>query len=152
MVDNAQLADGQDLLGQEPPAQNLLGQEQLEQEVERPLYITTASTHIVEDDTKYNWMGDSPIICICLTDLQLDDELLLQILAQPLDIQAKLHKYHYLEATLTEQEVTTYNQQANRSLKQAYLQLLLEAVEEGTRHMYLYQPVPRTLGDKIAAM
>ena len=37
MVDNAQLADGQDLLGQpDPPAQNLLGQEQLGQKVDRP--------------------------------------------------------------------------------------------------------------------
>ena len=36
MVENAQLADGQDLLGQqEPPAQNLLGKEQLGQEMER---------------------------------------------------------------------------------------------------------------------
>ena len=60
MVDNAQLADGQDLLGQpDPPAQNLLGQEQLGQEVHRPLYITTASTNLLEDDTKYNWLGES---------------------------------------------------------------------------------------------
>jgi hypothetical protein len=86
MVDNAQLADGQDLLGQpDPPAQNLLGQEQLGQEVDRPLYITTASTNLLEDDTKYNWLGETQIICIGLTDLQLDDELLLQVLEQPLE-------------------------------------------------------------------
>ena len=40
----------------------------------------------MEDDTKYNWLGESQIICIGLTDLQLDDELLLQVLEQPLDI------------------------------------------------------------------
>ena len=64
MVDNAQGAGNQ-----LPPAQVLLGQEQLEQEGERPLYITTASTYIEEADTKYNWIKTPPIICIGLSDL-----------------------------------------------------------------------------------
>ena len=141
MVDNAHLADGQDLLGHpEPPAQNLHEQEQPGQNVDRPLFTTTASTNLLEDDTKYNWLGELPIICLGLTDLQLDDELL----AQPLDIQARMCKYYYLEATLTEQETAIYNQQVDCGLKQAYLQILLEAVEDGTRQMYIYEPVPTT--------
>ena len=59
-----------------------------------------------------------------------------------LDTQARMCKYYYLEATLTEQETAIYNQQVDCGLKQAYLQILLEAVEDGTRHMYIYEPVP----------
>ena len=43
MVDNAQLADGQDLLGHpEPPAQNLHEQDHPGQNVDRFLFTTTA--------------------------------------------------------------------------------------------------------------
>ena len=86
-----------------------------------------------------------------------DDELPLQVLAQPLDTQAHMRKYYYMEATLTEQETAIYNQLVDHGHKQAYLQILLEAVEAGTRHMYIYEPVPtpaniQTIGEKIAAM
>ena len=71
-------------------------------------------------------MNTQLYICIGLEDHQIDDELLLQVLAQSLDTQAPMHKYYYLKATLTEQETTIYNNQVNRGNRQAYLQILLE--------------------------
>ena len=135
----------------DPLAPGLLDEQQ-EHEGERPLYITTASPYIEEADTKYNWIKTPPIICIGLSDIQLDEEVQLQLATQPLAVQAQLRKYRYLAATLTKQETVTYNQQPNRNQKQAYLQLLVDTVEQGIRPMYLYQPIPKTLEDKIAAM
>ena len=89
MVDNE---NGQNPNGQNPNGLN----------AGRPLFTTTASTDLFQEDTKYNWLGDLPIICIGLEDHQLDDEQLLQVLAQPVETQARMHKYYYLEATLTE--------------------------------------------------
>ena len=86
MAEDGQVAAIQaQVAGIQNPVEPGLPNEQPEHEEERPLYITTASPYIEEADTKYNWMKTSPIICIGLTDLQLDDELLLQVLEQPLE-------------------------------------------------------------------
>ena len=146
MAEDAQVA------GIQNPVVPGLPDEQQEHEEERPLYITTASPYIEEADTKYQWIKAPPIICIGLSDIQLDEEVQLQLAAQPPIVQAQLRKYYYLAATLTKQETVTYNKQASRNQKQAYLQLLVDTIEQGTRPMYLYQPIPKTLEDKIAAM
>ena len=154
---NGQNRNGQNPNGQNPNGQNSNGQNPNRLNTGRPLFTTTASKNLLEENTKCNWLGDLPIICIGLEDHQIDDKLLLQVLAQSVETQARMCKYYYLEATLTEQETTIYNNQHNRHNRQAYLQILLESVENGTRHMYVIDPVPaaariKTIGEKIAAM
>ena len=123
----------------------------------RTLFTTTASKNIYQGDTKYDWLGEDPIIFIGLEDNELNEGQQLLMHAQSVVIQALMQKYYYLQATLTEQEAKTYNQQPQCHEKQAYLQILLEAVEVGSRHMYIYDPVPAAakieiIGEKIAAM
>ena len=43
---------------------------------------------------------------------------------------------------LTEQETEIYNSQGHCHDKHAYLHSLMEEVQKGTRHMYVYDPLP----------
>ena len=106
------------------------------------MYIPTASQHINAGETKYQWLGEEPIICIGLADNQLNDKQLQLVNALSEEGGALMQKYYYLGETLTEQEMEVYNQQVHRHDKQAYLHILMEAVQAGTRHMYIYDPAP----------
>ena len=58
-------------------AVNLAAAQILQEELagaQRPLYITTASPHIKTGETRYDWLGEEPIICIGLADSQLTAE------------------------------------------------------------------------------
>ena len=74
MAEDAQVAGIQaQVAGIQNPVEPGLPNEQPEHEEERPLYITTASPYIEEADTKYQWIKAPPIICIGLSDIQLDE-------------------------------------------------------------------------------
>ena len=55
-----------------------------------------------------------------------------------------MRKYSYLLATLTEQEREIYNNREHHNDTHAYLYNLVEDVQTGVRHMYIYNPAPAT--------
>ena len=65
----------------------------------RPLYITTAFPYIRTGETRYDWLGEEPIICIGLADSQQTAEQLQSVSALSDEGVALMQKYYYLVET-----------------------------------------------------
>ena len=87
------------------------------EQAQRPLYITTTSELLRTGGVIYTYLGQTPVICIGLTNHQLTPTQLSMVNSMSAKEGVQMHQYFYLLATLTEAEREFYNGREHRLIR-----------------------------------